>query len=56
MQLQTTDQYIRVCMKTWLLCEASVQAEITGLCPSQTLIKECPVIVQKLVLPLYQAW
>lgn len=41
MQLQTTDQYIKVCMKTWLICEASVQAEVTGLSPRQNLIKEC---------------
>lgn len=41
MQLQATDQYIKVCMKTWLLCEASVYAEVTGITPRQTLIKEC---------------
>lgn len=41
MQLQTTDQYIKVCMKTWLLCEASVHAEVVGLSPRQDLVKEC---------------
>ena len=39
--LQTTDQYIKVCMKAWLLCEASAHAEVTGLFPRHTLIKEC---------------
>lgn len=41
MPLQTTDHYIKVCMKAWLLCEASVYAEVTGLFPRQNLIKEC---------------
>ena len=40
-RLQTTDQYIKVCVKTWLLCEVSVQAEVTGLSPRQNLVKEC---------------
>ncbi len=39
--LQTTDQYIKVCMKTWLLCEASVHAESTRLAPRSNLVKEC---------------
>ncbi len=39
--LQATDQCIKVCMKTWLLCEASVHAEVSGISPRQTLIKEC---------------
>ena len=38
---QTTDQYIKVCMKTWLLCEASVHAETTSTSPRYDLVKEC---------------
>lgn len=38
---RTADQYIKVCMKTWLLCEASVHAEITGNSPRYNLVKEC---------------
>ncbi len=40
-QLQTTDQYIKVCMKTWLLCEASIHAESTRRSPRADLVKEC---------------
>lgn len=35
------DPYIRICMKTWLLCEASVYAEVISLAPRSSLIKEC---------------
>jgi hypothetical protein len=38
---QKTDTYIKICMKTWLLCEASVRAELTSISPRQTLVKEC---------------
>ena len=38
---QTIDQYIKVCMKTWLLCEASVHAESTSSSPRYNLLKEC---------------
>lgn len=41
MHLQITDQYIKMCMKTWLLCEASVNAEESGLFPRQNLVNEC---------------
>lgn len=37
----TTDQYIKVCMKTWLLCEASVHAESASDYPRHSLVKEC---------------
>ena len=40
-QQQTTDQYIKVCMKTWLLCEASAHAETTSPSPRYNLLKEC---------------
>lgn len=40
-QQQITDQYIKVCMKTWLLCEASVHAESTSKSPRYNLVKEC---------------
>ena len=38
---QKTDQYIKICMKTWLLCEASVRAELRASSPRQNLVKEC---------------
>ena len=40
-QQQATDRYIRVCMKTWLLCEASVHAETSRISPRYSLVKEC---------------
>lgn len=40
-QYQTTDEYIKVCMKTWLLCEANVHAEATRPFPRHQLVKEC---------------
>ncbi len=40
-QYQTIDEYIKVCMKTWLLCEASVHAEATRISPRYELVKEC---------------
>lgn len=36
-----TDPYVKICMKTWLLCEASVYAEVTSPSPRTALIKEC---------------
>jgi hypothetical protein len=54
--IQTTDQYIKVCMKTWLLCEASVHAESTSNSPRYNLVeacnecaKACFAVVSKLV-------
>ena len=41
MTSQATDQYIKICMKTWLLCEASVHAENTSSTPRHNLVKEC---------------
>src|SRR5688572_4310634 len=41
MILQTTDRYIKVCMKTWLLCEASVHAESTSSTPRDSIVREC---------------
>lgn len=54
--IQTTDQYIKVCMKTWLLCEASVHAESNSTSPRYDLVqacsecaKACFAVVSKLV-------
>jgi len=54
--IQTTDQYIKVCMKTWLLCEASVHAESASNSPRYNLVevcsecaKACFAVVSKLV-------
>ncbi len=38
---QTTDTYIKACMKTWLLCEASAHAEMNAEAPRYNLVKEC---------------
>jgi len=35
------DPYVKICMKTWLLCEASVYAEVTSPSPRLSVIKEC---------------
>lgn len=38
---QQTDSYIKICMKSWLLCESCVHAEINSFSPRQNLIKAC---------------
>jgi hypothetical protein len=38
MILQQTDSYIKMCMKTWLLCESCIHIEETSYCPRKTLI------------------
>lgn len=40
-QLQTTDHYIKACMKTWLLCEANIHAESGRETPRLDLVREC---------------
>lgn len=41
MILQQTDNYIRVCMNAWLLCEACMYTEAGKLSPKEKLIKAC---------------
>lgn len=41
LRLQTTDHYIKVCMKTWLLCEANVHAEYNRPAPRQEILRQC---------------
>jgi hypothetical protein len=38
---QQTDSYIKICMKTWLLCESCIHAESSSKFPRYDLIKEC---------------
>jgi hypothetical protein len=38
---QQTDTYIKVCMKTWLLCESCIHAESTSPSPRYDLVSEC---------------
>lgn len=38
---QQTDAYIKVCMKSWLLCESCVHAEMNSKNPRYDLINEC---------------
>lgn len=45
-QLQMTDHYIKACMKTWLLCEASVYAESISKTPRYDLVRECSECAQ----------
>lgn len=39
MTLRQTDNYMRVCMKSWLLCEACVHSEKETLLPDEKFIK-----------------
>ena len=41
MTSQKTDNYIRACMKTWLLCESCILAEKTSADPREELIEKC---------------
>ena len=41
MLLRQKDNYIRICMNTWLLCEACMHAEHEKLFPKEALIKAC---------------
>ena len=41
MILQQTDNYIRVCMNAWLLCEARIHTESGKLFPKEKLLKAC---------------
>ena len=38
MILQQTDSYIKMCMKTWLLCESCIHIEETSYYPRKKLI------------------
>ena len=38
---QKTDEYIRVCVTTWLHCEANAQTELASEIPREKLIQEC---------------
>jgi hypothetical protein len=35
------DPYVKICMKAWLLCEASVYTEVASPAPRTSLIREC---------------
>jgi hypothetical protein len=41
MILQQTDNYIKACMKTWLICEACIHAETTSGSPRESLVIKC---------------
>ena len=41
MILRKTDNYIKACMNTWLLCEACIHSELKNLLPKEKLIKSC---------------
>ena|SRR6218665_2082499 len=38
---EETDNYIRICMKTWLLCESCINHEISSDSPRQRLVQKC---------------
>jgi hypothetical protein len=38
---QQADTYIKICMKTWLLCESCIHAESTSSLPRHDLVNEC---------------
>ena len=41
MTLRQTDNYIRVCMNAWLLCEACIHTENEQLFPNEKLVQAC---------------
>ncbi len=41
MTQQKTDNYIKVCLRSWLLCESCTYAEMNSLTPRYDLISEC---------------
>lgn len=41
MILRQTENYIKVCMNTWLLCEACIHSEYEKLLPAERLIQTC---------------
>ncbi len=41
MLLRQTDSYIKICMNTWLLCEACIHAESDKLFPKEKLLQTC---------------
>lgn len=41
MLLNRTDSYIKICMNTWLLCEACIHAEMKKLSPKEKLLQAC---------------
>lgn len=41
MTQQLTDNYIKICMKTWLLCESCIHAELNSEAPRYDLVDEC---------------
>ena len=41
MILQQTDNYIKACMQTWLLCESCIHAEENSFDPRESLIAKC---------------
>ncbi|MBC7873921.1 MAG: hypothetical protein H7Y01_07995 [Ferruginibacter sp.] len=41
MLLRQSDNYIKVCMNTWLLCEACIHTEKERLYPKQKLLQAC---------------
>ena len=53
---QQTDNYIKLCMKSWLLCESCIHAEVNSPSPRYALInqwtacaKSCFAVVSRLV-------
>lgn len=41
MILQQTDNYIKACMKTWLMCESCIHSETISDHPRQALVVKC---------------
>jgi len=41
MILEQTDNYVKACMKAWLMCESCIHAEINKTHPRQELIEKC---------------
>ena len=43
MILQQTDNFIKSCMKAWLLCQSCIHTEIISTRPKRTLIAKCRI-------------
>jgi hypothetical protein len=43
---QQTDNYIKICLKSWLLCESCTYAEMNSMSPRYDLIAECTVCAE----------
>lgn len=39
--VQTSDAYIKICLRTWLFCESCIQSETATTTPNSRIIRSC---------------